>query len=108
MASADQPTERRENPPVVTKAPPAGRKFPCKQCGAKLDFDPSSRMVDEGRAFATNTMSPSITQDRAPSCIFTCGTRSFSRAGARRVHRSCGSVRWVSTSTPGLRPRGFA
>ena len=27
---------------VVTKAPPAGRKFPCPQCGARLDFDPSA------------------------------------------------------------------
>src|SRR4051812_25291237 len=30
-------------PPTVTKAPPAGRKFPCPSCGAKLDFDPASR-----------------------------------------------------------------
>ncbi len=29
--------------PTVTKAPPAGRKFPCPQCGARLDFDPSER-----------------------------------------------------------------
>lgn len=29
--------------PVVSKAPPAGRKFPCPSCGARLDFDPSSR-----------------------------------------------------------------
>jgi DNA-directed RNA polymerase subunit RPC12/RpoP len=29
--------------PTVTKAPPAGRKFPCPQCGARLDFDPSVR-----------------------------------------------------------------
>jgi DNA-directed RNA polymerase subunit RPC12/RpoP len=43
--SSDEASERRENPPVVTKAPPAGRKFPCKKCGAKLDFDPSSRAL---------------------------------------------------------------
>jgi len=29
--------------PTVSKAPPAGRKFPCPSCGARLDFDPSSR-----------------------------------------------------------------
>lgn len=29
--------------PVVTAAPPAGRKFPCPSCGARLDFDPSAR-----------------------------------------------------------------
>ncbi|HET6573717.1 MAG TPA: hypothetical protein VFG68_08965 [Fimbriiglobus sp.] len=29
--------------PTVTNAPPAGRKFPCPQCGARLDFDPSAR-----------------------------------------------------------------
>lgn len=32
-----------QKPPVLTKAPPAGRQFPCPSCGAKLDFDPSSR-----------------------------------------------------------------
>src|SRR5687767_12868961 len=32
-------------PPTLTKAPPAGRKFPCPACGAKLDFDPSSRAL---------------------------------------------------------------
>src|SRR5260221_13139894 len=39
----DLPTEEHE--PVVTKAPPGGRKFPCVKCGAKLDFDPSSRAL---------------------------------------------------------------
>jgi DNA-directed RNA polymerase subunit RPC12/RpoP len=29
--------------PTVTKAAPAGRKFPCPRCGARLDFDPSAR-----------------------------------------------------------------
>src|SRR5262249_43912315 len=29
--------------PTVSKAPPPGRKFPCPQCGARLDFDPSAR-----------------------------------------------------------------
>jgi DNA-directed RNA polymerase subunit RPC12/RpoP len=28
---------------IEPKAPPAGRKFPCRQCGAKLDFDPEAR-----------------------------------------------------------------
>src|SRR5438045_292169 len=31
--------------PTVTKAPPAGRKFPCPKCGARLDFDPSARAL---------------------------------------------------------------
>ena len=31
--------------PTVTKAPPAGRKFPCPKCGAKLDFDPAARAL---------------------------------------------------------------
>lgn len=34
-----------QKPPVVTSAPAAGRKFPCKQCGARLDFDPSQRAL---------------------------------------------------------------
>ncbi len=29
--------------PSVSGAPPSGRKFPCPQCGARLDFDPSVR-----------------------------------------------------------------
>lgn len=29
--------------PTVSKAPPAGRKFPCPSCGARLDFDPAAR-----------------------------------------------------------------
>lgn len=29
--------------PTVSRAPPAGRKFPCASCGARLDFDPASR-----------------------------------------------------------------
>jgi len=31
--------------PVMTAAPAQGRKFPCKQCGARLDFDPSERAL---------------------------------------------------------------
>jgi DNA-directed RNA polymerase subunit RPC12/RpoP len=42
MSTADAPQQK---PPTMTKAPPAGRKFPCPACGAKLDFDPSSRAL---------------------------------------------------------------
>jgi DNA-directed RNA polymerase subunit RPC12/RpoP len=31
--------------PTVTSAPASGRKFPCAQCGARLDFDPSERAL---------------------------------------------------------------
>jgi DNA-directed RNA polymerase subunit RPC12/RpoP len=30
-------------PDVKQKDPPRGRKFPCRQCGAKVDFDPEAR-----------------------------------------------------------------
>src|SRR5687768_7100021 len=30
-------------PDPKPKAPPPGRKFPCRQCGARLDFDPAAR-----------------------------------------------------------------
>ncbi|MGE3803363.1 MAG: hypothetical protein AB7K24_01675 [Gemmataceae bacterium] len=30
-------------PPPTPQQPPAGRKFPCRQCGARLDFDPKER-----------------------------------------------------------------
>jgi predicted RNA-binding Zn-ribbon protein involved in translation (DUF1610 family) len=42
MTTDQGPTAK---PPTVTKAPPTGRKFPCKQCGAKLDFDPSAQSL---------------------------------------------------------------
>jgi DNA-directed RNA polymerase subunit RPC12/RpoP len=29
----------------ITRSPPAGRKFPCAKCGARLDFDPSSHAL---------------------------------------------------------------
>lgn len=31
--------------PVMTNPPAEGRKFPCKNCGARLDFDPSQRAL---------------------------------------------------------------
>src|ERR1700756_2147164 len=31
--------------PTVIKEPPAGRKFPCVKCGARLDFDPKARSL---------------------------------------------------------------
>src|SRR5262245_27660533 len=37
------PDDRAPAEPPKPKAPPAGRKFPCRQCGAKLDFDPEAR-----------------------------------------------------------------
>src|SRR5438132_2628947 len=40
-----RPNLPEERPATVTKAPPPGRKFPCAKCGAKLDFDPSSRAL---------------------------------------------------------------
>jgi DNA-directed RNA polymerase subunit RPC12/RpoP len=43
-----QPPPLPEDAPAPSQLPkredpPAGRKFPCKQCGAKLDFDPEAR-----------------------------------------------------------------
>lgn len=35
------PEEREEHAPVLTNAPPTGRKFPCTACGARLDYEPS-------------------------------------------------------------------
>lgn len=32
-------------PPTVSSVPSEDRKFPCKQCGARLDFDPSQRKL---------------------------------------------------------------
>lgn len=42
-ASSQPAPEQR--PPGTTRLPPAGRKFPCPQCGAKLDFDPAAHSL---------------------------------------------------------------
>ena len=42
MSTANAP---KVKPPTLTNAPPPGRKFPCRACGAKLDFDPTSRAL---------------------------------------------------------------
>ncbi|MEZ6142177.1 MAG: hypothetical protein R3B84_16575 [Zavarzinella sp.] len=36
------PADSREKAPSK-RTPPKGRKFPCRQCGAKVDFDPAAR-----------------------------------------------------------------
>jgi DNA-directed RNA polymerase subunit RPC12/RpoP len=38
----DQPEVRE---PKVSRPPPAGKKFPCGKCGAKLDFDPGAQVL---------------------------------------------------------------
>lgn len=35
--------EPQQKEPTVTNAPPEGKKFPCPQCGARLDYDPRVR-----------------------------------------------------------------
>ena len=41
----DAPLEHIEKPPTVAKAAPTGRLFPCVNCGAKVQFDPTSRSL---------------------------------------------------------------
>src|SRR5947209_12897340 len=43
--STPPPSVPQDRAPPVTKAPPAGRKFPCKACGAKLDFNPCEQAL---------------------------------------------------------------
>src|SRR3954449_4886805 len=33
------------DPSQLPEVLPVGKRFPCKQCGAKLDFDPSARAL---------------------------------------------------------------
>ncbi len=37
------PNEHVPSSPPEPSGPPTGRKFPCRRCGAKLDFDPEAR-----------------------------------------------------------------
>jgi len=43
LPTPTEPHETRE--PTLTKAPPAGKLFPCGKCGAKVEFDPRSRSL---------------------------------------------------------------
>src|SRR6266851_8881552 len=56
-AADSDPTQQRE--PTITNAPPPGRKFPCGKCGAKLDFDPSSRALQCPYCGYTQVIEPS-------------------------------------------------
>jgi predicted RNA-binding Zn-ribbon protein involved in translation (DUF1610 family) len=43
LPSPDAPAEEKD--PTLSKAPPAGKLFPCLNCGAKVQFDPRSRSL---------------------------------------------------------------
>jgi DNA-directed RNA polymerase subunit RPC12/RpoP len=43
MSAPQTPEQTSIEEPVAKRLPPAGRKFPCAKCGARLDFDPSIR-----------------------------------------------------------------
>jgi DNA-directed RNA polymerase subunit RPC12/RpoP len=45
-------------PPTLTAIPPTDRKFPCKNCGARLDFDPASRALACPYCGHTETIAP--------------------------------------------------
>jgi DNA-directed RNA polymerase subunit RPC12/RpoP len=57
MATSSSPPEARE--PLSPSGPPAGRKFPCAKCGAKLDFDPRSRALQCPYCGYTQAIEPS-------------------------------------------------
>ena len=61
------------------------------------DFEPS-RLTTPPALARPSTASPNV-HDATPSTSRTWGTRSTMARGARAVHRSWGSVRWVSAST---------
>jgi DNA-directed RNA polymerase subunit RPC12/RpoP len=44
-AEIETPTTTERNPPHISNVPPKGRKFPCPQCGAKLDFNPAEQAL---------------------------------------------------------------
>ncbi len=43
LPTPNAPAETRE--PSLSKAPPAGKLFPCLKCGAKVEFDPRTRSL---------------------------------------------------------------
>jgi hypothetical protein len=43
ITSKPTPGSPENKQPTVSNEPPAGRKFPCVKCGARLDFDPKAR-----------------------------------------------------------------
>ncbi|WP_157369010.1 hypothetical protein [Zavarzinella formosa] len=52
-------------PQAERKAPPPGRKFPCKQCGAKLDYDPEARGLKCPYCGFTEVIAPADENTRA-------------------------------------------
>src|SRR5262245_34785625 len=48
--------------PTVTRAPPAGRQFPCPQCGARLDFDPKAQALQCPYCGHTEAVTPAAGQ----------------------------------------------
>jgi len=49
--------------PHLTNAPPPGRQFPCIQCGARLDFDPSARALKCPYCQHTQIIDPTVAGD---------------------------------------------
>src|SRR5262245_58069528 len=45
MSDAPPPIPDAPKEPTLTKAPPAGKLFPCPACGAKVEFDPRTRTL---------------------------------------------------------------
>ena len=66
-SATDQPLDviPLDNPQVVAvtpQGPPPGRKFPCRGCGAKLDFDPSSQALKCPYCGHVETIAPASTK----------------------------------------------
>ncbi|GIW82575.1 MAG: hypothetical protein KatS3mg105_4382 [Gemmatales bacterium] len=51
--------EVEQHAAVASRLPPAGRRFPCKQCGARLEFDPALRALKCPYCNAVETIDPS-------------------------------------------------
>jgi DNA-directed RNA polymerase subunit RPC12/RpoP len=83
-------------PPVVTKAPPAGKQFPCKKCGARVDFDPAAHALKCPYCGYTEPIKPSdgqvVEHDLQEYLAHHTGESTVQGRGNQVTCQACGAV----------------
>ncbi len=83
-------------PPVVTNAPPTGKQFPCKQCGARVDFDPAAHALKCPFCGHTEEIKPSddkvVEHDFEAYLAHHTGESTVTGRGNQVTCQACGAV----------------
>jgi DNA-directed RNA polymerase subunit RPC12/RpoP len=91
------PSEANEHQqPVVSKAPPAGKQFPCKKCGARVDFDPGAQALKCPYCGYVEAIKPSddkvVEHDLEAYLAHHAGESTVSGRGNQVTCQACGAV----------------